>query len=222
MVIFSGCIINMLGLLASSLGVGSSIWILLLSMSADCWFLVVGLGIFGIIASIDSHYTSCLHANSRVWRSAWQWLALAGLLVWAWRTGWVMVAVRQAWLSLFWLVAAAIVAPICMHWPLPEGAIGSQSLLLPDFYVVKWLWWNIGCSWPGHGWHWCIWLQPVLLHAVTHCRDFLTLGFVTVEIIFGTQRCRWGRTSIEVQISWNSPIHGKCAFPSGLKQVFPW
>jgi len=33
---------------------------------------------------------------------------------------------------------------------------------------------------------------------------------------------RRGRTSIEVHLLWNSPIHGKCAYPSGLKWVFPW
>jgi len=37
-----------------------------------------------------------------------------------------------------------------------------------------------------------------------------------------TKQPKMTSTSIEVHLPWNSQIHGKCAFPSGLNQVSPW
>ncbi len=70
-----------------------------------------------------------------------------------------------------------------------------------------------------------IWYSMMENHftEVKKTTNSFTLSFNGIEIMFGYT---WTMTKnllyIEVQMPWNSPIHGKCAFPSGFKLAFPW
>jgi len=68
------------------------------------------------------------------------------------------------------------------------------------------------------------------LQKVTHCQELSQEGHHQEGRTKGAShdckslqcQAKTWRTSIEAHLPWNSQIHGKCAFPSGLNQAFPW